>query len=35
MLWRVEIKSDDAYITNNKQIFAVKLLANLAVATLF
>ena len=33
--WCLEIKSNDAYIANNKQMFAVKLIANLAVVTLF
>ena len=32
-LGRFEIKLDDAWIANNKQIFAVKLLANLVVAS--
>ena len=35
ILWRFEVKSDDVYIANNKQMFAVKLLANLAVVILF
>ena len=35
ILWRFEVKSDDVYIANNKQMFVVKLLANLAVVTLF
>ena len=32
---RFEVKSGDAYIANNKQMFAVTLIANLAVITLF
>ena len=31
LLWRFEVKSDDVYIANNKEMFAVKLIANLAV----
>ena len=34
ILWRFEVKSDDFYIANNKQMFAVKLPVNLVV-TLF
>ena len=29
MLWCFEVKSDDIYIANNKQMLAVKLIANL------
>ena len=35
ILWRFEVKSDNVYIANNKQMLAVKLLANSAVVTLF
>ena len=35
MLWRVEVKSYNVYIANNKQMFAVNLLANSAVVILF
>ena len=35
ILWRFEVKSGDVYVANNKQMFAVKLIANLAVVTLF
>ena len=34
ILWRFEVKSDNVYTANNKQVFAFKLLANLAVVTL-
>ena len=35
ILWRFEVKSDDVYVANDKQMFTVKLIANLAVVTLF
>ena len=35
ILWHFEVKSYDVYIANNKQMFAVKFIANLAVVTLF
>ena len=35
ILWRFKVKSGDVYVANNKQMFKVKLIANLAVATLF
>ena len=35
IFWRFEVKSDDDYVANDKQMFAVKLIANLAVVTLF
>ena len=35
ILWHFEVKSYDAYIADNKQMFAVKLIANLTVVTLF
>ena len=33
--WRFEFKSDNVYIVNNKQMFAVKLFANSAVVKWF